>query len=174
MDLWTSIFAKTKAPLTPLYGGFPVKLVTHLGDFIDPSEFTVDELRAETLISMQKMIKTYQKLPGNVLRGIKERLEDDFESDDDQDYIECNSEVDEFEEFKTISTTSKKFVKSHTEDEIESFKTCCFKTYCECDIYSDSGCVSVASVEEDCSDNFITLTPSITQLPNGRLVLTPM
>ena len=166
MELWTSIFAKTRAPLTPLYGGFPVKLVTHLGDFIDPTEFTVDELRAETLISMQKLIKTHQKLPGNVLRGIKERLQDDFETDDDEDHIECNSDIDEFEEFKTI--TSKKIVKSHA-DEIECFKTCC-----ESDIYSDSGCVSVASVEEDCSDNFITLTPSITQLPNGKLVLTPM
>jgi hypothetical protein len=168
MELWTSIFAKTKAPLTPLYGGFPVKLKTHLGDFIDSTELTTDELRAETLIAMQKLIKKHQKLPGNVVRAIKERLQSDIESDN-EDFVECQSDIDEFESLPgnienisdTLAISSEKISKS----------------CCESESFSDSGNASVAtSVDENDqqsfkADNFITIAPSIIQLPNGRLVL---
>ena len=165
MELWAYIFAKTKAPLSPLYGGFPVKLVTHLADFIDSSEFTVDELRAETLISMQKLIKTHQKLPGNVVRAIKERLEDDVESENES-IVECNSDIDEFEDL-TLKNLNRFTVQEYLQSSSEQ------------EVLSDSGCVSVSSVEDNettiyqsfKADSFITLTPSITQLPNGRLVL---
>jgi len=29
--IWLKIYAKTKLPLLPIYGGFPVKLVTYVG-----------------------------------------------------------------------------------------------------------------------------------------------
>ena len=165
MELWAYIFEKTKAPLSPLYGGFPVKLVTHLGDFIDSSEFTVDELRAETIISVQKLIKTHQKLPGNIVRAIKERLEDDVESENES-IVECNSDIDEFEDL-TLKNLNRFTVQEYLH-----------QSSSEPEALSDSGCVSVSSVEDNDTiyqsfkaDSFITLTPSITQLPNGRLVL---
>ena len=74
--------------MTPLYGGFPVKLTTHLGDWIDPREFEIEELRAETIVHMQKLIKKHQKLPGNVFRAIKERFES--ETENLEDFIECD------------------------------------------------------------------------------------
>lgn len=173
MELWMWIYNKTNAPLTPLYGGFPVKLTTRLGDPIDSRDFeSADDLRAETITSMQKMIKKYQKLPGNIYRAVKERFvyEYEMENDNDEDFIDedlqdlcqCQSEVDEFR------------------SSLESLSSCC-------DL--DSGCGSVYSAEDffataksfkrrSSLDHFLATSKaftrrlsSIIQLPNGQLVM---
>ena len=168
MELWTYIFSKTKAPLSPLYGGFPVKLKTHLGNFIDSTELTSDELRAETLIAMQKLIKKNQKLPGDVVRAIKERLQSDVDSEN-EDFIECQSDIDEFE---SLPERIENIQDTHANSSENISKLCC-----ESEFFSDSGNASVATSVEDNdqqsfkADNFITIAPSIIQLPNGRLVL---
>ena len=67
--------------MTPLYGNFPVRLTTHVGDPIYPNpDSTVEDLRSQTVASMEKMIKRYQKLPGNVFRSLEERIEAEAEA----------------------------------------------------------------------------------------------
>lgn len=168
------LYNKTNAPLTPLYGGFPVKLTTRLGDPIDSREFsTADDLRVETIQTMQKMIKKYQKLPGNVYRAIKERFvyEYELEAKDDEDFIEADPEV--IFEFQS--------------DDMEGFSSSMESlSYC-CDL--DSGCGSVASADDFSApikafkrrsslDHFLATSKSFTrrlssiiQLPNGQLVM---
>ena len=58
MDLWMKIYNFTRMPLTPLYGGFPVKLTTHIGDPIYPRDFaTLGEFRNAVLKTMEAMIQ---------------------------------------------------------------------------------------------------------------------
>ncbi len=150
MELWNYIYEKTKAPMTPLYGGFPVKLTTHLGDPIDPADFqSADELRAAAVIQMQKLIKKHQRLPGSIYQAIKDRFEAEAESEE-EDFIECLSE--DGEDFDTSL------------EDLASLS---------CDVLSDSGCVSVASVEDEADRFFphMSKISSIAQLPNGRLVM---
>ena len=154
MDLWTAIYNKTNAPMTPLYGGFPVKLTTHLGDHIQTDQLTVEELRVETISQMQKLIKKHQKLPGNVYQAVRDRFEATFDYEsDEEDFIDCHSDVEEFS------------------SSIESL------TNLKDDELSDSGCASVASTEDEEIEREHTKfllrskNSSITKLPNGRLVL---
>ena len=44
-DTWRFLYEKTKLPLSPAYGGFPVKLTTHVGAPIRAKpEETADQL----------------------------------------------------------------------------------------------------------------------------------
>ena len=79
IELWTYLYNKTKAPLSPMYGGFPVKLTTHIGDAIYPDFLTVDQIREQTLRNMTELIKKNQILPGNILRAIGERFSSENE-----------------------------------------------------------------------------------------------
>ncbi len=101
MDLWMKIYNFTRMPLTPLYGGFPVKLTTHIGDPIYPRDFaTLGEFRNAVLKTMEAMIQVkryflqvllilsfasyqqHQHLPGDIVRGITERLIDSENEDE--------------------------------------------------------------------------------------------
>ena len=62
-----------------MYGGFPVKLTTHIGDAIYPDFLTVDQIREQTLRSMTELIKKNQILPGNILRAIGARFSSENE-----------------------------------------------------------------------------------------------
>ena len=88
-ELWSKIYLYTKVPLTPIYGGFPVKLRTYLGDPIPSWQFEVEDLRLETISKIQDLINEHQQVPGNIVRAIKERLEDDLKIDfiEDSDSI---------------------------------------------------------------------------------------
>jgi len=69
--LWT----KTRLPLRPLFGGFPVRLRTHIGDPIYPEEgMTPEQLRDICKEQLEKMIATHQRVPGSILRGIFDRF----------------------------------------------------------------------------------------------------
>ena len=92
--MWEWLYNKTKAPLAPLYGGFPVKLTTHIGDAIYPDCLNVDEVRAITHENMKKMIKKHQTLPGSIFRAIAERFIS--ENDDESDEL-LESEIDDNE-----------------------------------------------------------------------------
>ncbi|XP_068093493.1 DGAT1/2-independent enzyme synthesizing storage lipids [Hyperolius riggenbachi] len=76
---WLRIFRwmyeKFKFPLVPIYGGFPVKFRTYLGDPIqyDPS-ITASELAKKTKCAIQALIDEHQKLPGNIFRALLERF----------------------------------------------------------------------------------------------------
>lgn len=57
------LYEKTKLPLVPIYGGFPVKLTTYLGAPIHLKPgLTVDDLRAEVLRNLNDQL-TLSLLP---------------------------------------------------------------------------------------------------------------
>ncbi|XP_039207344.1 transmembrane protein 68-like isoform X2 [Crotalus tigris] len=60
----------------PIYGGFPVKLRTYIGEPIpyDPN-LTAKELAEKTKIAIENLRDRHQKLPGNILRGLLERFD---------------------------------------------------------------------------------------------------
>ncbi|XP_032078837.1 transmembrane protein 68-like [Thamnophis elegans] len=60
----------------PIYGGFPVKLRTYIGEPIpyDPN-LTAKELAEKTKIAIENLRDRHQKLPGNILRALLERFD---------------------------------------------------------------------------------------------------
>ncbi|KAA8587588.1 hypothetical protein FQN60_016450 [Etheostoma spectabile] len=61
--------------LTPVYGGFPVKFRTFLGDPIpyDPN-INAAELAEKVQQAVQSLIDQHQQIPGNILRALLERF----------------------------------------------------------------------------------------------------
>jgi len=71
--LW--LFEKTRLPLRPCFGGFPVKLRTYIGEPIFPEPgMTPEQLRDRCKESLTKMIEDHQRLPGSIFRGILDRF----------------------------------------------------------------------------------------------------
>ncbi|XP_043921474.1 transmembrane protein 68 [Protopterus annectens] len=70
------LYEKYRSPFVPIYGGFPVKLRTYLGDPIpyDPN-VTAAELAEKTKHAVQALINNHQKKPGNILRALLERFQ---------------------------------------------------------------------------------------------------
>ncbi|CAL4128191.1 unnamed protein product, partial [Meganyctiphanes norvegica] len=72
---WLRIYEFTRLPLVPLYGGFPVKLRTHLGRPIIPmADETPDELAARVKKHLYELIHQHQRLPGNIFRSLVARV----------------------------------------------------------------------------------------------------
>jgi len=98
-----------------MYGGFPVKLTTHIGDAIYPDFLTVDQIREQTLRNMTELIKKNQILPGNILRAIGERFSSENEEnildliiDSDSKHVHFANEepIEEEEEEEEIVSTN--------------------------------------------------------------------
>lgn len=97
------LYAKTRLPLIPIYGGFPVKLVTYIGKPIPyDANLTPEELQIkvnkimkaykthiffyiklylknistyfQVADSLQDLIRKHQKVPGNITRALVERI----------------------------------------------------------------------------------------------------
>uniref|UniRef100_A0ACB8FDX8 Uncharacterized protein n=1 Tax=Sphaerodactylus townsendi TaxID=933632 RepID=A0ACB8FDX8_9SAUR len=69
------LYENTRLPLVPIYGFFPVKFRTHIGEPIayDPN-ITSDELAKKTKIAIETLIRRHQKKPGHIIRGILDRF----------------------------------------------------------------------------------------------------
>ncbi|XP_077991536.1 DGAT1/2-independent enzyme synthesizing storage lipids-like [Glandiceps talaboti] len=69
------LYEKTRLPLAPIYGGFPVKLRTFVGDPIpfDPN-LTPQQLAKKAEDALRQLIVTHQQIPGNVFRALTERF----------------------------------------------------------------------------------------------------
>ena len=74
------LYDKTRmVGIWPVYGGFPVKLTTHVGDPITPREDeTADQLKERVEKSMKDLIDSYQIKEGGVRRAVIERLTSQF------------------------------------------------------------------------------------------------
>eukprot|EP00092_Neocalanus_flemingeri_P071266 GFUD01087582.1.p1 GENE.GFUD01087582.1~~GFUD01087582.1.p1 ORF type:complete len:370 (+),score=92.61 GFUD01087582.1:112-1221(+) len=69
------LFEKTRLPLRPVFGGFPVKLRTHIGEPIYPEPgMTPEEMRDQCKESLERIIAQHQRIPGSIFRGIFDRL----------------------------------------------------------------------------------------------------
>lgn len=68
------LYELTKLPLVPLYGGFPVKLRTFIGEPICyDSKMSSDELAAKVQKEIHEMILKHQQLPGSILPALRAR-----------------------------------------------------------------------------------------------------
>ncbi|XP_014242341.1 transmembrane protein 68 [Cimex lectularius] len=74
--IWLKLYLKTRLPLVPIYGGFPVKLITHVGKPISYNvcDGTPEDLQKIVAKAISDLIDTHQKLPGSILRGVVERV----------------------------------------------------------------------------------------------------
>ncbi|XP_013382530.1 transmembrane protein 68 [Lingula anatina] len=74
-DWLRRIYERTRLPLVPIYGGFPVKMRTIIGDPIpyDPN-LSVEQVAKKVHTSIESLIVQHQKVPGNILRALLERL----------------------------------------------------------------------------------------------------
>ncbi|XP_044862894.1 transmembrane protein 68-like isoform X2 [Mauremys mutica] len=75
-------YENSRLLLIPMYGGFPVKLRTYVGDPIpyDPN-ITATELVEKTKIAIEKLRDRHQKLPGSILRALLERFDNHQKED---------------------------------------------------------------------------------------------
>ncbi|XP_075405793.1 DGAT1/2-independent enzyme synthesizing storage lipids isoform X2 [Tenrec ecaudatus] len=73
--LFRWLYEKFRCPFAPMYGGFPVKLRTYLGDPIpyDPT-MTAEELAHKTKNAVQALIDKHQRIPGNIMSALLERF----------------------------------------------------------------------------------------------------
>ncbi|XP_053507133.1 transmembrane protein 68 [Ictalurus furcatus] len=69
------LYERFRLPIAPIYGGFPVKFRTYLGDPIpyDP-KLTAAELAEKVQAAVQELIDRHQKIPGSILRALLERF----------------------------------------------------------------------------------------------------
>lgn len=73
--MWLRIYTWTKFPFAPVYGGFPVKLVTYVGKPIPYDEnLTPEELQLKVANALRNLIKEHQIIPGNITRALIERI----------------------------------------------------------------------------------------------------
>ncbi|XP_048020726.1 transmembrane protein 68 isoform X2 [Megalobrama amblycephala] len=76
------VYERFRLPIAPIYGGFPVKFRTYLGDPIpyDP-KLNAAELAEKVQQAVQALIDKHQKIPGNVLRALLERFQREHKED---------------------------------------------------------------------------------------------
>ncbi|XP_015906728.1 DGAT1/2-independent enzyme synthesizing storage lipids isoform X2 [Parasteatoda tepidariorum] len=69
------IYERTRFPVLPIYGGFPVKLKTFIGPPIPyDSNLTPEELASKTAAAIEYMINEHQRMPGNILMALVDRV----------------------------------------------------------------------------------------------------
>lgn len=73
--LFIKLYNKTKFPVIPIYGGFPVKFRTHLGPPIeyDPS-LTPEQLQEKVALAIEDLINKNQRIPGSILHALADRF----------------------------------------------------------------------------------------------------
>ena len=59
--MWEDLYRKTKMPVVPMYGLFPVKLRTHIGAPIYPTpDMTPEDLNKRAVEAVEKLIAEHQ------------------------------------------------------------------------------------------------------------------
>lgn len=68
-------YLKTRIPFMPMFGGLPVKLISHVGKPIKfTNEQSPEDIRKNVEESLKNLIKQNQRIPGSFLRALWERL----------------------------------------------------------------------------------------------------
>ncbi|XP_035783024.1 transmembrane protein 68-like isoform X1 [Anopheles albimanus] len=74
--LFVRMYGLLKVPILPIYGGFPVKLRTVLGDPIPHDEsLSPEALQEKVALAIGTLIKEHQRVPGDILQAIGDRFE---------------------------------------------------------------------------------------------------
>ncbi|XP_022910760.1 DGAT1/2-independent enzyme synthesizing storage lipids isoform X2 [Onthophagus taurus] len=73
--LFLKIYAATKIPVAPIYGGFPVKMITHVGKPIpyDPN-LSPEDLQAKVAQAINELVIKHQRLPGSITHALLDRI----------------------------------------------------------------------------------------------------
>ncbi|XP_043485208.1 transmembrane protein 68 [Leptopilina heterotoma] len=75
---WLRLYAATRFPFVPIYGGFPVKLKTFVGKPIPYDEsLTPEQLQLKVSTALDELIQQHQKVPGSITRALLERFYDE-------------------------------------------------------------------------------------------------
>ncbi|KAJ8669028.1 hypothetical protein QAD02_000287 [Eretmocerus hayati] len=78
---WLKLYAMTRFPLVPIYGGFPVKLKTFVGKPIPyDGSLSPEELQVKVAAELNDLINEHQRKPGSILRALLERFVDSDKS----------------------------------------------------------------------------------------------
>ncbi|XP_034936619.1 transmembrane protein 68 isoform X2 [Chelonus insularis] len=73
--MWLKIYSLTRFPFAPIYGGFPVKLITYVGKPITLNHnLTPEQVKEEVATRLRSLIKQHQPIPGSITRGLLERV----------------------------------------------------------------------------------------------------
>lgn len=69
------IYNAIRIPVRPIYGGFPVKFRTYLGEPIpyDPN-LTPEQLQEKVALRLEDLINRHQRIPGSILRALLDRF----------------------------------------------------------------------------------------------------
>ncbi|XP_044280367.1 transmembrane protein 68-like isoform X3 [Varanus komodoensis] len=69
------LYERTRWPIVPVYGGFPVKFCSYVGDPIphDPN-ITAEELAEKIKTAIKELRDKHQKIPGSIQRALLERF----------------------------------------------------------------------------------------------------
>uniref|UniRef100_A0A915ER04 Phospholipid/glycerol acyltransferase domain-containing protein n=1 Tax=Ditylenchus dipsaci TaxID=166011 RepID=A0A915ER04_9BILA len=75
--IFRKLYEKTRMPICPIYGGFPVKMTTHLGSpirFDQTPPPTPEQIKYLVKKAVANLIREHQVLPGSILRGMYHRI----------------------------------------------------------------------------------------------------
>lgn len=74
-EMFHRLYEATRSMVVPFYGGFPVKLRTHLGPPIeyDPA-LTPEQLQKKVALAIEDLIKKHQRKPGSIWRSLAQRF----------------------------------------------------------------------------------------------------
>lgn len=68
-------YEATRLPCVPIYGGFPVKMRTFIGEPIEfHPEVSPEQLSIKVQRAVEQLIREHQTIPGNIFRGLCERF----------------------------------------------------------------------------------------------------
>ena len=82
-DIWRALYKRTKLPLVPMYGGFPVRLTTHVGEPIRVRrDDTAEGLAGRVQETMQRMIATHQRREDTVSKLLLSRVYEQYSPED--------------------------------------------------------------------------------------------
>lgn len=74
-SFWEKIYLKTRLPIAPLFGGFPVKIRTFVGEPIQINkDMTPEKVKEIVVQQMEMLIRKHQRIPGRIAHALLERF----------------------------------------------------------------------------------------------------
>ncbi|KAF5301315.1 hypothetical protein FQA39_LY10713 [Lamprigera yunnana] len=73
--LFLKLYSITKFPFTPIYGAFPVKMITHIGKpILFDLEVTPEQLQTKVANAINELILNNQRMPGSIMHALIDRI----------------------------------------------------------------------------------------------------